>query len=85
MGRVGGRPRPSYNMMKGLQKWFGFNSLVLFTFFVLIPLGNPGTKGSPFRWFYFMYTNMGLSFYEFFGGLMLFSAFFTFIWWIVYR
>lgn len=56
-------------MAGGVGKWVATMMITAFLFFVLIPQTRPGTAGSPFRFIFVLYDNMGLTFYEFFGFL----------------
>jgi len=58
-------------LMDGFAKEFFAMFFFALLFFVLIPLGRPGTAGTPFRFIFVIYDNMGLTFYEFFGFLYL--------------
>lgn len=52
-------------------QWLGWNMAFFFLFFFIIPLGQPQKSGSWVRAAFIIPDNMGLSYYELYGGVWL--------------
>ena len=63
--------KKSNNMVQAVGEWFLVVFVSSFIIGILLPKVHPETPGSPFRVIYFLYTNMGLTYWEFFGFILL--------------